>query len=186
MSLWDAYQRTYGKQFGTQMQREALDQELVGFLAESWAAGRSYGARINSLLERIVRFLEAIRNALRGMGFQTADDVFERVASGEVARRTEGGRREPTLGVPPAPMRPESRGRAVRTDSVNGLAAQIRKALEGRQDEDAQDIEFAVSLWQAGSGDPSIGASLSEALADAGHTALAARIGALLDRREHQ
>ena len=75
--------------------KEYLDQELVGRLAEKWAAGTSFGARIDSLLERLVKFLEALRNALRGMGFQTADDVFEKVFSGAVAIRPEGERREP-------------------------------------------------------------------------------------------
>jgi hypothetical protein len=98
-SMWGAYVEAYAR-FGRTKQAEYLDQELVGRLAETWAQGTNYGAHVNTLLERIARFLEAVRNALRGLGFQTADDVFERVVSGEIARRAEGGRREPTFDSP--------------------------------------------------------------------------------------
>jgi hypothetical protein len=66
---------------------ELLDQERVGGLAEMWASGTDFGRQINTLLARILRFLEGIRNALRGQGFQTWEDVFERVAAGELAER---------------------------------------------------------------------------------------------------
>jgi hypothetical protein len=87
ISLWGAYLDTYAR-YGAR-RAEYMNQELVGRLAERWAAGRSYGKKIDTLLERLVKFLEAIRNALRGLGFQTADDVFERAYSGEIARRAE-------------------------------------------------------------------------------------------------
>jgi hypothetical protein len=66
---------------------EMLDQERVGGLAEMWASGTDFGRQINTLLARILRFLEAVRNALQGHGFQTYEDVFERVVAGEVAQR---------------------------------------------------------------------------------------------------
>jgi hypothetical protein len=66
---------------------EYLDQEQVGALAEQWAAGSDFGSKVNGLLARILKFLGAIRNALRGLGFQTYEDVFRRVKSGEVAAR---------------------------------------------------------------------------------------------------
>lgn len=64
-----------------------LDQERVAILAERWVTGTQYGTKVNSLLDRILKFIEAIRNAIRGMGLQTADDIFERVKSGEIASR---------------------------------------------------------------------------------------------------
>ncbi len=77
---------------------EGLDRERVEHLAEEWATGRtSYGSRIDAIFERIVRFLQAIRNALRGLGFRTYHDVFESVFSGEQVRknlRGRGGARE--------------------------------------------------------------------------------------------
>lgn len=83
---------------------ELINQELVAGLAESWAEGTSYGAKVDGLLERIAKLFEAIRNALKGLGFQTVDDVFQATVSGEVARRAEGGRREPTFD--PVPNKP--------------------------------------------------------------------------------
>jgi hypothetical protein len=174
MSLWEAYNRAYAR-YGREKQQEFLDQELVGRLAEHWAEGQSYGSRIDALLARIARLLEAIRNALRGLGFQSADDIFERVRSGEIARRLEGGRREPTFGPPSKP----TYGQASPSPAVvNAIAAQIREALDGRRDELAEDIRFAVGLWQAQGGDPrtGVGEALAEALAAAGHADLAARV----------
>lgn len=66
---------------------ELMNQERVNRLAEEWASGTDFGTRVNSLLERIVKFFEAIRNALNGLGFRTADDVFQAMTSGAIARR---------------------------------------------------------------------------------------------------
>jgi hypothetical protein len=55
---------------------------------------------IAKLFERIQQFLEATGNALRGRGFQTADDVFAAVRSGEVASRAPGA--SPAAGAIPA------------------------------------------------------------------------------------
>lgn len=76
---------------------EFLNQERVAKLAEMYEGGASFGATIDGLLARIGQFLEAVRNALRGLGFQTADDIFAKMVSGEVADRADGGRREPTF-----------------------------------------------------------------------------------------
>lgn len=57
----------------------------------------------------------------------------------------------------------------------------VYKALKGRADEVAEDIEFAVASWQAG--DARMGATVSEALAASGYAVLAARVGALLEGR---
>jgi hypothetical protein len=86
-SMWSAYTRAYAPH-GPTRQTELLDQELVGRMAEKWASGTSFGAMTDGLLARIAKFLAAIRNATRGLGFQTADDVLRRVTSGEVARRS--------------------------------------------------------------------------------------------------
>ncbi|HEY1244360.1 MAG TPA: hypothetical protein VGF29_05960 [Hyphomicrobiaceae bacterium] len=82
---------------------ELLDQERVAGLAEQWAAGTDFGQEVNALLARILKFLEAIRNALRGLGFQTHDDVFQRVVSGEVAERVNRGAAADTARRPPRP-----------------------------------------------------------------------------------
>jgi hypothetical protein len=43
--------------------------------------------KLNSLLDRIRRFFQRLGNKLRGMGFQTFEDVFDKFESGEVGRR---------------------------------------------------------------------------------------------------
>lgn len=127
LSMWDAYVTVYA-QYGPARQAEYLDQELVGRLAEHYYADfeagadgrperkRSYGAKIDALLDRIAEFLVAIRQALNRIGITQVDQLFEPAArraeiaseltafetldkarSGEIARRADGGRREPTF-----------------------------------------------------------------------------------------
>jgi hypothetical protein len=43
--------------------------------------------KLNSLLDRIRRFFQRLGNKLRGMGFQTFEDVFDKFESGEIGRR---------------------------------------------------------------------------------------------------
>jgi adenylate kinase family enzyme len=82
--------------------KEMLDQEMVSHMVEDFVAGKaSYGTAIDRLLERIAKFFEAVRNALNGLGFRTADAVLEQ-AFGENVRTPEGGERiEPTFGESP-------------------------------------------------------------------------------------
>jgi hypothetical protein len=94
LSPIEGYRKVYTKQARQlriqnrkKVVEESLEQEHVAGLAEMWASGEDFGQKVNSLLARILRFLEAVRNALRGLGFQNAEDIFERVASGEVAAR---------------------------------------------------------------------------------------------------
>lgn len=102
---------------------ELLDQERVMALAEQWANGTDFGAKVNGLLERFLKLLEAVWNAARGLGFRTADDVFAGMASGEVGARA--GRREPSF----ESTRPQfSPGEAVLA-SPEGLAAQRAMGL---------------------------------------------------------
>jgi hypothetical protein len=65
-----------------------IDEEAVAFLAERWRAGEAVPKGVAGLMERIMAFLERLRNVLHGQGFQRLDDVFERIDSGEVAGRT--------------------------------------------------------------------------------------------------
>lgn len=66
---------------------EFVEQEYVAALAEMHFGGARFPNRISQLLDRILKFFEALSNALRGKGFQTVDDVFESIDSGEVASR---------------------------------------------------------------------------------------------------
>lgn len=65
-----------------------LVEEAVADLHADWAAGRSEARGfVRTALERIRNFFEALGNALRGNGFQSASDVFERIGSGEMGAR---------------------------------------------------------------------------------------------------
>jgi hypothetical protein len=65
-----------------------MEEERVARLYELWLAGdRSPKGFVRDGLQKIKNFLTALRNALNGQGFQTADDVFRRVNSGVVGRR---------------------------------------------------------------------------------------------------
>jgi hypothetical protein len=67
---------------------ELLNQERVAKMAETWAVGKvKYPSKIEALLARIMKFIEALHNALADLGFQTADDVFQNVFSGNIAAR---------------------------------------------------------------------------------------------------
>jgi hypothetical protein len=130
LSMWDAYVNAYAV-YGPTLQAEYLNQELVGRLAEHYYADmgrgvdgrperkRSYGAKIDALLDRIAEFLVAVRNALNKIGITQVDQLFapaarradlaselrafetlDKARSGEIASRGDGVRREPTLEVP--------------------------------------------------------------------------------------
>ena len=94
-SLWQLYEEMYAKY--SNRTSEYMDQELVARLAEQNSRGTSFGSTVDALLDRIAQFFEALRNAVRGLGFQTADDIFAAMASGEIAARA--GRREPAFTV---------------------------------------------------------------------------------------
>ena len=96
----EAYRTHYERQLGELAagtpERKALvddliDQELVASLMESWTRGERIRPEAATLFERIKAMLERLGNALRGLGFQTADDVLARIAGGEIAAR-EGDR----------------------------------------------------------------------------------------------
>ncbi len=65
-----------------------IDEEAVAFLAEAYRGGEKLPGRVEALMQRMTEFLERVRNVLAGHGFNTLDDVFQRIESGEVAMRT--------------------------------------------------------------------------------------------------
>jgi len=67
---------------------DKLLEEAIAWKFKDWMQGRgTVDPQTVTLFERIKQFLARLANALRGQGFQTADDVFERVRSGEVKGR---------------------------------------------------------------------------------------------------
>ncbi len=84
MSRHDLYSQAYANRSDL---AELMDQEVVAHLAERRKAGQDFGVQANAVLDKLLEFLHKTANALRGMGFQTAEDVFNRIESGEIGRR---------------------------------------------------------------------------------------------------
>lgn len=66
-----------------------LVQETVAHAAADWAKGRQFAAPIERVFMRIRDFLEAIQNALNGLGFRSANDIFESIWAGDFVRKFE-------------------------------------------------------------------------------------------------
>lgn len=71
-------------------------QQIEEAIAEAFAAAprMAPNSRLHQMANRIGQFFDRLRNALSGRGFQTAEDVFGKMRSGEV------GSREPGSGTP--------------------------------------------------------------------------------------
>ncbi len=113
---------------------ELLDQERVAYLAEAWAEGTDFGKKVNTLLERIWLFIEAVGNWARGNGFQTVDDVFERISTGQIAKRAgEGVAPHRARSVPSLQRALASRAGRAATRSIerNAAVERFTRALDG-------------------------------------------------------
>jgi N12 class adenine-specific DNA methylase len=66
-------------------------EEKVAELYREWAAKRDQTGPVAATLRKIMGFLEAVANALRGRGFQSAARTMERIARGDVGRRGPDG-----------------------------------------------------------------------------------------------
>jgi hypothetical protein len=80
---------------------DLLTEEAIAEQFSLWRQGaKNVTGTIAKLFERIQEFLDRVGNALRGQGFQTADDVFASVKGGDVAgRATPAGRSMPAGGA---------------------------------------------------------------------------------------
>lgn len=67
--------------------RDVIQQEAVAKLRELRLKGESFGKRTDTLLNRIGRFFESLRNYLHGNGWQTLEDVHKAIDSGEIGQR---------------------------------------------------------------------------------------------------
>lgn len=89
--IGERYDGPYGKRFADDQiaLQAAMHEEMV---AEMWADHRG-GARLDgvaaSALDAVTRFVERVRNAVRGLGFASADEIFRRIDTGDVGRRSQ-------------------------------------------------------------------------------------------------
>ena len=72
----------FKKEYKVEDTEESIAQAYGG-----WRGGRKYGGLIGKAFERMRQFFLKLGNALRGLGYQSAEDVFRRTESGEVGRR---------------------------------------------------------------------------------------------------
>ena len=68
---------------------DLLIEETVAHAAADWANGRQFAAPIERVFMKIRDFLEAIQNALNGLGFRSANDIFESIWAGDFVRKFE-------------------------------------------------------------------------------------------------
>lgn len=99
-----------------------LIEEAIAEQFSLWRQGASkVTGVIAKLFERMQQFLERTGNALRGRGFQTADDVFEAIGGGDVAMRAPGARAAPPIAGVPGMGRGASVGAAARDRADDAL-----------------------------------------------------------------
>ena len=68
------------------------EEEAVAELFRDWAAGRKkIGGKPQSLLNRVVNFIKGLGKSLSDNGFNSSDDIFRRIQSGEIGARDRKG-----------------------------------------------------------------------------------------------
>lgn len=86
--------QTWRKQYGidkgyAHLNEDRRNEEGVAHAYADWATGKiKVDGRIARLFKRIKAFFEALRNALNGLGFKSAEDVFRDIKEGEIGGRT--------------------------------------------------------------------------------------------------
>lgn len=72
------------------LDEEALVEEAIADMFADWSTGQLQARGfVRAAFERIRDFLEALGNALRGLGWRSARDVFRAIEAGEVGRRAQ-------------------------------------------------------------------------------------------------
>lgn len=71
---------------------EALEEEAIMQMVAARARGDTFGRQANAILDKLIKFLRAIRDMLGVKGFRTFEDVFEDMTEGGFARAMEAQR----------------------------------------------------------------------------------------------
>jgi len=83
-SRYDAYMEMYKGDMN------AIEEEAIADAFRDYAEKGSPPGMIAALLKRLNQFFEALRNVLTGNGFNTAEDIFEKIEKGELASSKQG------------------------------------------------------------------------------------------------
>lgn len=73
-------------------QEAALEEEAIMQMVAARARGDTFGRQANAILDRLIKFLRAVRDMLGVKGFRTFEDVFEDMTEGGFARQMEAQR----------------------------------------------------------------------------------------------
>ena len=85
MTRYDAYYDMFEKKgYNPAQITEAIREEAIADAFADFSRNKPPAGMIASLLARLNNFFTALRNALNGAGFNTADDIFEKIEAGEL------------------------------------------------------------------------------------------------------
>lgn len=83
---------------------DVMVEEAVAVAFENWSARtNTYEGAIARVFAKLRAFLDRLRNALQGRGFQTADDIFNAIERGDIGRRQQGFREREAMVARAAP-----------------------------------------------------------------------------------
>jgi hypothetical protein len=71
----------------TESQR--LEEAVAHMIAERAARGAFAGSRISKILDKVIELFSRVKEFFTGRGITTAESVFTKIKSGEVAQRPE-------------------------------------------------------------------------------------------------
>ena len=92
VSLYDAYRDIYQKEAGNLKGFDEYIQEEA--IAEAFRYFKPQAGTFGNLGYRLAKFFTALKNAFKGLGFQTADSVFEKIEAGKMRPKQEAAIKE--------------------------------------------------------------------------------------------
>jgi len=84
------YGEVYGRRYNDpdRLESALMEETIAEMFADRVGAGRSFGATIDGIIDRIVKFVSEVRQMLGMKGYARIEDVFRRIESGEVGARS--------------------------------------------------------------------------------------------------
>lgn len=77
----------WAKRTAPELDESGQVEEAVAEMFSEWQRDKNIAAPVNGLFAKIKRFFQGLRRALRGAGFETAEQVFQAIESGKVGAR---------------------------------------------------------------------------------------------------
>lgn len=156
------------------MYARRIDEEAAMHLIDAYVAGQRFGRKIDTPIQRFLNILRRIGNALRGLGFRTADDVLRAFTAGEHANNAVEAQNIIRASVAPhettVPVERFDEAVPARPDQTPGdgiLAAISRWTPDGMVQREAAHLmadvkSFEASQWKSGLTAEEIAASMHD------------------------